>query len=79
MTKSQKFKSLRYRVLVIAAFVLCLTALLAPTTSPQSTTCCTQCMQAFEQCDANNVVCCRIYQRCISQCPTTCPNCPGIQ
>ncbi len=76
MTKSRTIRSLRYRVLVIAAFVLCLTALLAPPTNPQSTTCCTRCLERFQQCDGNTIVCCQIYNSCIAQCPTSCPSCP---
>lgn len=76
MTKLSTLKSLRYRVLVIVAFVICLTALLAPTTSPQSTTCCSACLKRFQQCDGNTIVCCQIYNSCISQCPGTCPSCP---
>jgi hypothetical protein len=76
MTKSRTVRSLRYRVLVIAAFVFCLTALLAPPTSPQSTSCCSKCLERFQQCDANTIVCCRIYNSCIAQCPTLCPSCP---
>jgi hypothetical protein len=79
MTKSTKFRSLRYRVLVIAAFVVCLTALLAPTTSPQSTACCTQCLQRFQQCDSNSIVCCKIYNACVSQCSGSCPTCPDTK
>ena len=41
------FRSLRYRVLTIAALLICLTALFAPTTSPQSTTCCNACLKRF--------------------------------
>ena len=71
----KKSRSLRYRVLTIAAFLICLTALLAPTTNLQSS-CCTKCLQRFQQCDANTVVCCQIYDACVSQCPTDCPACP---
>lgn len=77
MTKLRGFSSLRYRVLALAALLMCLTALLAPTTSPQSTTCCNACLQRFNQCDANNVVCCQIYNSCVSQCTGGCPSCPG--
>ena len=75
MTKLRGFRSLRYRVLALAALLICLTALLAPTTSPQST-CCNACLKRFQQCDANNIVCCKIYNSCISQCQGGCPSCP---
>jgi hypothetical protein len=78
MTKSRGSRSLRYRVLAIAAFLICLTALFAPATSPQSTSCCDACLKRFQQCDANNIVCCKIYASCVSQCPGTCPSCPGL-
>ncbi len=67
--------SLRYRLFVLAALIICLTALLTPATS-QQTTCCTRCFQRWQQCDANDVVCCQLYESCVSQCPTSCPSCP---
>lgn len=77
MTKSRRLVSLRYRMLTLAALLVCLMALFAPTTSPQSTTCCTRCLQRFQQCDANNIVCCQFYSSCVAQCTGDCPSCPG--
>ena len=65
------------RILGIVVLVLSLMVMLAPTTTnTQSTTCCQACLQRFQQCDANNIVCCKIYNSCIAQCPTTCQSCP---
>jgi hypothetical protein len=64
------------RILGIVVLVLSMIVLLAPTSSPQSTTCCQQCLERFQQCDSNNIVCCKIYNSCIAQCPGTCPSCP---
>lgn len=75
MTTSRRLRPLRYRVLAIAAFVVCLTALLAPTTSPQSS-CCNKCLQRFQQCDGTTIVCCKIYDSCVQQCQGACPSCP---
>jgi len=71
-----KLKSMRYRLLAIAAVLVCLTAALAPASRTQTTTCCTACYKRWQQCDANDVVCCQLYEACISQCPTSCPSCP---
>lgn len=71
----KRLKSMRYRLLAIAAILVCLTALLAPA-SGQSTSCCSACLKRWQQCDANDIVCCQIYNSCISQCPGTCPSCP---
>ena len=72
-------RKLRYRVLLMVAVMICLTALLAPTTSPQTTTCCTKCLQRFQQCDGTTIVCCQIYNSCIAQCPSQCPGCPDAK
>jgi hypothetical protein len=64
------------RILGIVVLVLSLTVLFAPTTNTQSTTCCEACLQRFQQCDGSTIVCCKIYNSCIAQCPTTCPSCP---
>jgi len=64
------------RIFGIVVLVLSLTVLFAPATSTQSTTCCQACLQRFEQCDGTTVVCCKIYNACIAQCPTACPSCP---
>jgi hypothetical protein len=76
MTSSKGWRSLRYRLLVLAALVICLTSLLASATSPQST-CCTKCLQRFEQCDSPDFICCQIYTSCIQQCAGGCPSCPN--
>lgn len=73
------FRSLRYRVLVLAALVVSLIALSAPATSPQSTTCCNQCLLRFQQCDGNTIVCCQIYSACVAQCPSECQKCPDAK
>lgn len=65
------------RILGVVVLVLSLTVLLAPSTKTQTRTCCEACLARFEQCDANNVVCCKLYESCIAQCPTTCQSCPG--
>jgi hypothetical protein len=64
------------RILGIVVLVLSLIVLLAPTINTQSTTCCQTCLQRFQQCDANNIVCCKIYNSCIAQCPNACQSCP---
>jgi hypothetical protein len=64
------------RILGIVVLLLSLMVLLALTTNTQSTTCCQTCLQQFQQCDANNIVCCKRYNACIAQCPTTCQSCP---
>lgn len=64
------------RILGIVVLLLSIIVLLAPTTSLQSTTCCQKCLERFQQCDGNTIVCCKIYNSCIAQCPSTCPSCP---
>ena len=68
--------SLRYRLLAVVALVVCLIALMAPAASPQSTSCCSACLKRWQQCDANDVVCCQIYTSCIQQCQGGCQSCP---
>ena len=76
MTMSSGWRSLRYRLLLLAALVICLTSLLASANSPQST-CCQQCQERFDQCDSPDFICCRIYNSCIQQCAGGCPSvCP---
>ena len=69
----KRLRAMRYRLLAIAAILVCLAAILAPA---QSTSCCSACLKRWQQCDANDVVCCQIYTSCISQCPGSCPSCP---
>jgi hypothetical protein len=76
MSKSRGWRSLRYRLLVIAALVICLTSLLASATSPKST-CCERCLERFQQCDSPDFICCQIYTSCIQQCEGGCPSCPN--
>lgn len=71
-----RLRSMRYRLLAIAAVLVCLAAIFAPASRMQSTTCCSACFKRWQQCDANDVVCCQLYESCISQCPSTCPSCP---
>src|SRR6185503_1097378 len=78
MTKSRGWRSLRYRLLALAALVICLTSLLASATSPQST-CCQRCLERFQQCDSPDFICCQIYAGCIQQCAGGCPSCAEIQ
>ena len=78
MTKSRGWRSLRYRLLAIAALVICLTSLLAYATRPQST-CCQRCLERFQQCDSPDFICCQIYTGCIQQCAGGCPSCAEIQ
>jgi len=73
-----KLRCLRYRLLAIAAVLVCVVALLAPASRTQSTTCCNACLKRFNQCDANNIVCCQIYDSCVQQCTGGCPSCPGL-
>jgi hypothetical protein len=75
MTKSRRGSSLRFRLLAIAALLICLMALLAPAASPQIS-CCSKCLERFNQCDANSIVCCQIYNSCVQQCVGGCPSCP---
>ena len=75
----KKFSPLRYRLLAIVALVVSLAALMTPAASQQSTTCCTQCLNRFNQCDGNTIVCCQIYTACISQCPSECQKCPDAE
>ena len=76
MTKSRGWRSLRYRLLAIAALVICLTSLLASATSPTSS-CCKRCLERFQQCDSPDFICCQIYASCIEQCGGGCPSCPN--
>jgi len=73
-----KLKRLPFRLLLLVALVFGLTAITAPTTRPQSTACCSACLERFNQCDANNIVCCKIYNSCVRQCAGSCPTCPGL-
>ena len=74
-----KLRSLRYRLLALAALLVCLTVLLAPVSRTQSTTCCNACLKRFQQCDANSIVCCQIYDSCVQQCPSACLSCPDAK
>src|SRR5688572_12149242 len=76
MTKSRGWRSLRYRLLAIAALVICLTSLLASATS-QTSSCCKRCLERFQQCDSPDFICCQIYTSCIQQCGGGCPSCPN--
>ena len=76
MTKLRGWRSLRYRLLAIAALVICLTSLLASATS-QTSTCCKRCLERFQQCDSPDFICCQIYTSCIQQCAGGCPSCPN--
>ncbi len=75
MTKLRGFGLLRYRLLAIVALLICLIALWAPAASPQIS-CCSQCLKRWQQCDANDIVCCQIYTSCVQQCQTPCSSCP---
>ena len=74
MTKSRGWRSLRYRLLAIAALIICLTALLASATT-SNPNCCKRCQEVFQQCDGSVAVCCQIYTNCIQQCAGGCPSC----
>jgi len=78
MVKSRRIGSLRYRMLVLAATLICLIALLVPAASPQ-TSCCQKCLDRFYQCDGTTIVCCRIYDGCVQQCAGSCPRCPDAE
>ncbi len=78
MTKSRRFGSVRYRMLAVAATLICLTALLVPAASPQSS-CCKRCLDRFFQCDGTTIVCCKIYDSCVQQCQGGCPRCPDAE
>ena len=78
MIKKKRIGSLHYRVLVLAAMLICLTALLVPAASPQST-CCNKCLDRFFQCDGTTIVCCKIYNSCVTQCAGGCPLCPDAE
>lgn len=71
MTDSRKLKRLFCRFL--ACVVLGFFALsLSGDVSGSPSTCCDQCMQRFNNCDAHFQVCCRIYNACIQQCAGGC-------
>ena len=72
MTVSRK---LIYRLLVMVLLAVSLVVLPSATSNSQ-TSCCTKCMERFNQCDANNIVCCQIYNACVQQCQNRCPRCP---
>lgn len=74
MTKSRGWRSLRYRLLALAALIICLTALLTSATSANPN-CCKRCQEVFQQCDASQFICCQIYTSCIQQCGGGCPSC----
>lgn len=71
-------RSLRYRLLGLAAMLICLTALLVPAASQQSS-CCQTCLNRFYQCDGTTIVCCKIYNGCVQQCAGGCPICPDAE
>lgn len=79
MKRLTRFNALRYRLLAIVALVVCLAALMTPTASQQSTTCCNQCLNRFNQCDGTTIVCCKIYNACIANCSGGCPQCPDAE
>jgi len=71
MMESRKLKMLLCRFL--ACVVLGLFALsLSGDASGSPSTCCEQCLQRFNNCDAHFQVCCRIYNACIQQCAGAC-------
>lgn len=78
MTRSKKSGSLRYRMVALAAMLICLAALLAPAAS-QQTSCCQKCLDRFFQCDGSTIVCCQLYESCVAQCPVSCPGCPDAK
>ena len=75
MTKSRRSGMPLYRFLalvLLATFLIILPA----GASPSQSSCCNTCLQRFFQCDANNIVCCELYQKCVEQCQTPCQSCP---
>src|SRR5262245_49372362 len=76
VTAMTRLSSLRYRLVLLVALMLSLAALLAAPATSQQSSCCTQCLQRFQQCDGNTIVCCKIYNACIQQCQGACPSCP---
>ena len=76
MTVSRKPRKLIHRFLVMAVLAISLVVLPAATSSSQIS-CCATCMERFNQCDANTIVCCQIYNACVQQCRERCPRCPA--
>jgi hypothetical protein len=69
--KSRKLKMAVCRFL--ACVVLGFFALsLSGDVSGSQSTCCDQCLQRFNNCDAPFHVCCQIYNACIQQCGGAC-------
>ncbi len=75
MTKPRTLRTLLYRFLALVVLAASLIVLPAVKSSSQSD-CCNSCLQRFLQCDANTIVCCKIYTSCVQQCQGGCPACP---
>jgi len=75
MLTPRTLRVLLYRLLVLAVLAASLIVLPAVGSSPQSD-CCTTCLERFFQCDANTLVCCKLYTSCVQQCQGGCPACP---
>jgi len=75
MTKTRTSRTLLYRFLVLVALAVSLIVLPTALSSSQSD-CCNRCLQRFLQCDANTIVCCKLYAGCVQQCQGGCPACP---
>lgn len=75
MTMSRKLRKLLFRSFAMAVLAGALILLPIVTTSSE-TTCCNKCLERFYQCDANNIVCCQIYNACVQHCQTECQSCP---
>ncbi len=71
MTDSRRL--IRVLCKFLACVVLVFSALyLSNNASGSQSTCCDQCVQRFNNCDAHFQICCRIYNACIQQCGGAC-------
>jgi hypothetical protein len=75
MTNSKVLGRMLYRCLAIIVIAGSLIALPDARSSSQSN-CCDTCLKRFLQCDGTTIVCCKLYDTCVQQCPTVCPECP---
>jgi hypothetical protein len=76
MTNSKGLGRLLYRCLAIIVIVGSLIAL-SDTGSSSQSICCDTCLKQFNLCKAPEPICCELYNACVQQCPTVCPECTG--
>jgi hypothetical protein len=71
-------RRLAIRLVLLLVLAVGLTGLSAGPSGAGATpaSCCSACLNRFNQCDGTTIVCCRIYNSCIQQCAGGCPNCP---